>query len=134
MADRYKILGQDNLTPADGLTELYSVPVAAAVTVGGAEVAPKVTSVLVQALVTSIIVCNTDATAGSFDIQLEAAAATSSDTYLFKVNSLSKNNTKVLSLGLTLSPGDKIRGNCTTGDCDFTVMGIEITSGGGPDV
>lgn len=136
MADRYKILGQVGIAAGGGLTVLYTVPVAAATTVasGVVEVSPKAVSIQVQTLVTSIIVCNTDATpSGTFDIQLESAAATTADTYLFKNTAVASDSTKVLSLGLTLSAGDIIRGNAVTADYDFTVMGIEITSGGGPD-
>ena len=136
MADRYKILGLNSISAGASLAELYSVPEAAAKTVASAavEVSPKAVSILVQALVVSIIVCNKDATAaGTFEIQLEAAADDTADTYLFKANPLAEASTKVLSLALTLSPGDKISGTCAAVDCDFTVMGIEITGGRGPD-
>lgn len=134
MSDRYKILGQKDISAGAILTELYSVPVAAATAVASdtVEVSPKASSLLVQALVTSIVVCNTDADDGTFDIQLECASTTDT-SYLFKSNPLGKNNTKVLGLCLTLSPGDKISATCATNDCAFTVMGIEITGGRGPD-
>ena len=148
MSDRYKILAQQSRAATENggdpqLVELYSVPVPAATTVGATneiEVAPESTSIHVQTLVTSIVVCNTAAaTAGTFDLQLAAApidADPAVTSWLFKLNPLNANATKALSLGLVMSPGDKLYTDIpsTSGfTCDFSLMGIEIVSGGGPN-
>jgi len=129
MTDRYKILGQESIDKTDS-ADLYEVPSAAAVSVGTVEVSPKSASLHVRTLVTSIIVCNTDGVAGSITIKLVSAA--SKETHLLKGNSIPGNGTKTLSLGLVLSSGEKITGSSHDADYDFTVMGVEILSGGGP--
>ena len=147
MSDRYKILAQSSLNqvdPGPGLTKLYSVPVASGTTVGTVTgVAPLSTSIHVQTMVTSLIVCNTSAVDGSFSIQIigwdpEESVATDS-SYLFKDAPLIQATTKALSLGLVLSPGEELKTaigvvvSPSHFECDFTLMGIEVVSGGGPN-
>ena len=146
MSDRYKILAQSSLNqvdPGPGLTKLYSVPVASGTTVGTVTgVAPLATSIHVQTMVTSLIVCNVSAVNGSFDIQIigwdpgaDPPAATTS-SYLFKDAPLAQATTKALSLGLVLSPGEELKTAIEVVgslECDFTLMGIEVVSGGGPN-
>lgn len=145
MGDRYKILGQLKQSVGAAAADLYSVPVAAATTAGGAEVSPKATATLVQSLVTSIIVCNVGSTGATFDIEMKRNANASGvpqyppeydanyTTFLFDDQVLADDNTKIIDLGLTLSPGDKITVDCAGADCHFTATGIEITTGRGPD-
>ena len=130
MPDRYRILGQVSIEPTDEIA-LYAVPVAESTSVGVVEVSPKSSSLHVRTLITSIIVCNTDSASGNFSIRLFSADSLTF-TYLLKGSSVAIDGTKVLSLGLVLGAGEQIKCSCASADYDFSVMGIEILSGGGP--
>tara|TARA_R110002020_G_scaffold312330_1_gene527817 strand:- start:142 stop:540 length:399 start_codon:yes stop_codon:yes gene_type:complete len=130
MSDRYAILGQKSLAAAAS-GDLYEVPVAAEKTAGSVDVSPKAASSLTQALVTSIVVCNTDATNGAFTISVVKFDPTTT-TVLFKGTTLSSGDTHVLTLNLTLSPGDKITVAAATSVQDFTAFGVEMITGVGP--
>ena len=139
MADRYRILGQLGQVAAASAATLYTVPVPAAVTVGTGptevEVAPKVVSIHFQTLVTSIIVCNMDASVvAKFSITISDASDPVVTTNLFLNTELAIGNTSVCALGLTLSAGDSLKVSCSGADCDFTAVGIETTTGRGPNV
>ena len=141
MSDRYKILGQVSQSGTDTFAyeTLYQVPSPAAVTVGAVEVAPKATSQLVQTLVTSIYVVN-KLNATFTWLQLQSGEDGSSAYQLLSFNSTDANETKMLSLGLTLSSGDILR--CLTWgflsnppyEVDWTCFGVETVSGSGPSV
>tara|TARA_R100001086_G_scaffold58165_1_gene26571 strand:+ start:84 stop:470 length:387 start_codon:yes stop_codon:yes gene_type:complete len=126
--DKYRILGQEFPTVAGGWAKAYSVPVFEAVTVGSADVAPKVVSVQTQSLVTSIIVCAT-ALSGKFSIGLTEVDGGSpvSKEILFSNRYLPKDSTVVLSLALTLSPANTIFVRSSVGSSlSYTIMGIEV--------
>ena len=139
MADRYKLLGQVNQVGSGGGTQetLYQVPSAAAVSVGSVEVAPKSTSQIVQTLVTSIYIANRDNVKSYVALSLKLDGG--SDHYLFLFNDLEVSETKVLSVGLTLSSGDALLVQShgffgSAFDTDWTCFGIETTMGPGPSV
>ena len=127
--DSYKILGQ--VAPdGTGVTDLYDVPLPATETAGSTLVAPKIVFVQPQTLVTSIIVCDIDATNRTFDIILQAVADGSIDNseYLFKSMPIAASETKILSLGLTLGAGNIIKVKSSSADAlSYTAMGIEVT-------
>ena len=134
MADRYRILGQLKQVASVTAGTLYTVPVPAAVTVGEVGVAPEVVSIHFQTLVTSIIVCNVGASEAKFSITLSGTSDPVVTTNLFLNTVLSIENTSVCVLGLTLSAGDSLKVSCSEADCDFTALGIETTTGRGPNV
>jgi len=135
MSDQYKILGQI-LAPvsidADPGAILYTVPEAGEVQVGGGSgpvVAPKSVSQISQALVNSIIVCNTTATNRNFDLALRSVDGTVVDAnYLVRTRLVAAKETKVFTLGLTLAPGNVLRVAASlAGVIAVTAMGIEVT-------
>ena len=95
--------------------------------------APKAVSQIPQTLITSIIVCDTDSTNRTFDIVLQPVLPVDPTDvedyqYLVKSRPLAANETKILSLGLTLGPGNILRVSASAADVvAFTVMGIEVT-------
>lgn len=139
MSDRYKILGQVSSTSSDAFgLPIYTVPVAAATDVGAVEVAPKATSALIHTLATTLIVCNTNVIgylAG--EITVAILDADSVTTILFKDLSMALREMKIFNIGATLSAGEQIRVSSTlafsTVTYDWNLMGIEITTGGGPN-
>ena len=132
MADVYKTLGQ--VVGTTGWTNLYFIEYPAAVTVGGADVAPRAVFSSTQTLVTSIIVCNTGGSAQTFSISLEGTTdgedplTPAAINMLFSGAAVAIGETHVLSLGLTLSAGDYLKVSANAGTAvTFTAMGIEIT-------
>ena len=137
MADRFAILGQALPgdaweAPATNEVELYSVPLVAEGTVGSE---PKSVAFQTQTVVSSITVCNQDASARDFyvrlrkwDVSTEALEALLDKQFLFYGTSVGPNRTQILSLALTLSPGDEISvGASLINKLSFTAMGIEVT-------
>ena len=141
MSDIY-IIKQVTTSPSDtwGL-KIYEVPSAASTDVGAVEVAPKVTSTLVQTLATSLIVCNVDRTASGYSageiwlyfISGDTPAVT---TALFWEVAMAARETRVFNLGIPMSVGEKLwvksRTGVATVQYDWTLTGIETTTGGGP--
>ena len=129
MSDTFKILGQEEATTAE--VALYTVPVASTTSTGGVFVAPKSITLPVQALVSSLIVCGT--TGGNFTVGLQtladwtAAAPLTDKQYIFKLVPIATATTKILKLGLTLAPGDRIVIQADApGVASITAMGIEV--------
>jgi hypothetical protein len=137
MSDRYKILGNLDLAQAGVDTgDLYTVPTPAKTDVNTAtDVSPKAVSVNVQTLLTTIVVCEdkSSGVAGAFNITVTPRGGSAYN--LFHKNAIAANNTKVLTLNLTLSAGDKV--SCEVGvpsgsECSFTAFGVEMITGSGP--
>ena len=125
---------QVSSSAADALGKtLYRVPVADSTEVGAVEVAPKATSQVVQAVVSSLIVCNTDTLAGTIDLVVFLEDLAGTNTYLLHEVSVGARETKVFNLGVTLSAGDCVVVASTRG-YDWSLMGIETTKGTGPNV
>ena len=81
-----------------------------------------------QSIVSSIMVCNT----GSIDstVRISAAINGAADTgsqYIYYNLPLPIAETYAGTLGITLSPGDKIRAFVTTGSVSVNLFGVEIT-------
>ena len=110
MADRFKILAHGTIA-ATANSDVYTVPVPAEVLVGSVQVSTKSQSQLVQTVVNSIVICSSAAGVAQFDITIQKATITTSGvaydtaTDLFKTHALADKTTKVIALGMTLSPG-----------------------------
>jgi hypothetical protein len=137
MPDRYKILG--NLDLAEGgvdTGDLYTVPTPAKTDVNTAtDVSPKAVSVNVQTLLTTIVVCEDKPSTSASSFTITVTPSGGSAYNLFFNNAIASRNTKVLTLNLTLSAGDKV--SCTVGvpsgsECSFTAFGVEMITGSGP--
>ena len=144
--ENFKILGQAISTAATPV-ELYAVPVTSASSAGSSVTFTRSYDPPTQTLVTSIIVCNQNASSERFfDLMLfdsasgETGSSIAAKNYLLKAVSLAAKETKVLSLGLTMSArsnsatpsttakGDILQFSVDTGtDVSVTAMGIEIT-------
>jgi hypothetical protein len=134
VSDVYKILGQE--TNAGTYSDIYTVPFPDRNLIGGIEVGPRAIANTVQSLVSTIIVCNISASATpNFSIRVQSAAdvaalppVNSDSQNIFKDVTMLANTTRILKLGLTLSPGDRIMVKASVaGQISFTVMGIEVS-------
>ena len=138
MADRFAILGQAFPTgvwsaPDTNEVELYQVPLVAEGTVGSE---PKSVAFQTQPIVSSIIVCSqASVNPVGFYVRLRkylvstgALDGLDEKQFLFHNTDVGPNKTQILSVALTLSPGDKISVGTETGSkLSFTAMGIEVT-------
>ena len=109
MASTYKCLAQ--VTPsATTLTTLYTVPGATSTTVS------------------SLVVCNTNATASSFRVSVQiAAAADNTKQYIYYDLPIQANDTFIATMGLTLAATDVIKVYAGATLLAFSVFGVEIT-------
>ncbi len=134
--DRFKTPSISLATGSAGTTSdtLYTVPVAAEKTAGSPQVSPKASSIHVQSVLTTIIVCN-DSGADStlYTITLTDASNSNLVTFLAFDTVLVKDKIEVLDLRLTLSAGDIIKVGCSGQICDITANVIETVTGSGPD-
>jgi len=136
MGDKYSILGQENLATT-GNTAIYTVPTIASssVTAGGTSIvfSPKAVSDQTQTLLTTLYICTTAATDGTIEITV-VKSPSSTITKLFTGRALTANQTDILTLNLTLSPGDilKAEASGTLLNVDVTAFGVEMITGVGP--
>jgi hypothetical protein len=135
MSDRYAILGMLVDTG-----DLYQVPIPAATTVASSaasdpEVSPRAVSVQRQTLLTSVVVCETNNAGASFSLFVVKYEDGSGDpvSQLFDLLPLTAKQTHVITLNLTLSPGDKVTFTKASGAIDITAFGVEMTTGRGPN-
>lgn len=107
--DNPKTLGQ--LAPgATSLTTLYTVPA------------------LTYTVVASVIVCNQGSTNTTFRISIAVAgAADTPKQYLYYDVPISKNNTFVATIGISLQTTDVIRVYAGNANLSFTAVGVEVT-------
>lgn len=109
MASTFKVLGQVN-PAATTSTTLYTVPGAT------------------SAVISSIVVCNTDSAAGSFRISAAVAAlALTLKQYLAYDAPIAANDTVTLTLGVTLANTDLIRVYASSALLAFSIFGEEIS-------
>jgi|TARA_R110000824_G_scaffold27171_2_gene92623 hypothetical protein len=130
MSDHYKILGQSSTTVTSGVLTLYEVPSPSASDSYGPTVSPKAVSLLTRALVSTIVVVNTNGTIGTIDIGIVGNRIPGL-TSIFDGLDFAAWESRVFDLGITLSYGDKLT-IASTQDYDWTCTGIETTSGTGP--
>lgn len=109
MAEAYKVLGQSAPAAATS-ADLYTVPIATSATTS------------------TIVICNrvgTDTTYRLF-VAIAGVAETTAQPIAYDAL-LEANETKALTLGITLATTDKIRCQSASGSVTFSVYGVEIT-------
>jgi hypothetical protein len=109
MADTLKVLAQVNPS-ATTLTTLYTVPGATSTTVS------------------SLVICNQAASAGTFRISIQvAAAADNAKQYLYYDTAVGANDTFVATIGITLATTDVVKCYASSTSQSFTLYGVEVT-------
>lgn len=108
MADTIKIIGQS--TPsATTLTDIYTVPA------------------LKSAVISSVIVCNRGSVSTTFRVSIAiSGAADTPAQYLYYDVPISKNNTFVATIGLSLATTDKVRIFAGNASLSFNLVGVEV--------
>lgn len=105
----YKILGQ-SAPAATTEVDLYTVPAST------------------DAIVSSIVVANRGASAGTFRIYVSpAGAATANANYLVYDSNLNPKETIALTLGVTLDATDELRVYASSADFTFNAFGSELS-------
>ena len=108
MANAYKVLGQTG--------DAFTAPVDIYTATG------------VEAIVSTIVVCNRSAASKTFDISVRPAGATEANQhYIAKSTSIGANDSITLTLGITLEATDVITVTASTADVSFSVFGTEIS-------
>jgi len=109
MTETFSIIAQ-SAPAATTLTDLYTVPA------------------LTQVVASSIVVCNRGVTNTTFRIALAPlGAADAPSQYLYYDVPLSKNNTFIATIGITLTATDKVRVYAGNANLTFTLLGTKIT-------
>jgi ribosomal protein S2 len=109
MAETLKTLGQVDMGAAS-LTTLYTVPAAT------------------SAVISSVVVCNRNATAITFRLSVRVAAlADTPKQYLYYDVPIPGNDTFVATMGITLAATDIIAGYASGTGASFSVFGTELT-------
>jgi hypothetical protein len=109
MATTYKVLGQVN-PAATTATTLYTVPSAT------------------NTVVSTIVICNQAASAGSFRIAVRpAGAALAAQHYVAYDVAIAANDTKAITLGLTLATTDVVTVYASAATMSFNAYGSEIS-------
>jgi hypothetical protein len=105
----YKRLGSTTVT-ANVDTTLYTVPA------------------LKEAIVSSLVVCNTSTGTGTFTVAITSSSSTPTTAdYIYKSISITGNNTFIATTGFTMSAGNKIVVQASIATIVFSVFGSEIT-------
>jgi hypothetical protein len=108
MANAYKVLGQ-SAPSATTATTLYTVPAAT------------------EAVISTIVVANRAATAGSFRLSVRPNGASQANQhYLAYDVPIAANDSTTLTLGITVDATDVITVYASSGDMSFNVFGSEI--------
>lgn len=109
MAETIKVLGQSKPAAAT-LTDCYTVP------------SPK------TAVVSTLTICEQSGTATTVRVSVAVAgAADTTAQYIAYDMPLEANETKALTLGLTLAATDVVRGRSASGSVSFNIFGVEST-------
>ena len=109
MANAYKVLGQ-SAPAATTATALYTVPAAT------------------EAVISTIVVANRAATAGSFRLSVRPNGATqANEHYLAYDVPIAANDSTTLTLGITVDATDVITVYASSADMSFNVFGSEIS-------
>lgn len=110
MANVYKVLGQ-SAPSATTDTNVYTVPAAT------------------EAVISTIIIANRAATAGSFRLAVRPnGAAISNLHYIAYGVPIAANDSTTLTLGITLDATDIITAYCSSADMSVNIFGTEITA------
>jgi hypothetical protein len=109
MAEFVKVLGQVE-PAATTLTDLYTVGVSK------------------TAVSSTLVVCEKGAAAATYRIAVSVAGAAIADSqYIAYDAALTANESKFLTIGLTLGAGDVVRVYASTADVTFSLFGVENT-------
>lgn len=109
MPTTYKILGQ-SAPGANTLTDIYTVPTAT------------------QTVISTITICNQNATNASYSISVAQNGAADSNTqYVIRGGVVPAADSIALTLGITLDANDVVRGNTSSDNVSFNIFGSEIT-------
>lgn len=109
MAETIKILGQSN-PAATTATTLYTTPGAT------------------STVVSSIVVCNQAASAGTFRISLDqGGGGDSAKDYLYYDQAIEANSTFIATIGITLAATDLVRVYASSATMSFNLFGAEYT-------
>jgi hypothetical protein len=110
MANTYKVLGQ--VAPsATTATTAYTVPSAT------------------QAVLSTIVVCNRDSSAGTYRIAIRPDGATLATTHYVAYDiAIAANDSTALTLGITLGDTDVVTVYASSANMTFSVFGSEITA------
>jgi hypothetical protein len=109
MPTNYKVLGQSN-PAATTATSLYTVPAAT------------------QTIVSTVVVTNQAATAGTYRIAVRVAgAALATSQYIAYDVSLPANSSDTLTLGLTLGAADVVTVYASSATFSFSAFGSELS-------
>lgn len=109
MTDTLKVLGQVN-PGATTLTTLYTVPGAT------------------STAASSVVVCNQAASAGTFRLSIQvAAAADNAKQYLYYDTAIGANDTFIATIGVTLATTDVVKCYSSSATMSFTIYGVEVT-------
>jgi hypothetical protein len=121
LADSYKTLAQSAVSSTSSFGEtLYTCPSSS-----GDEFA---TRNIVQVLISSIVVCNKNASsARTYAIKVVPSGEVSADKHiLFNDRSLAATGTEILSMGMGLQPGDTVLVHAQSADICMSMFGIEM--------
>jgi len=109
MPTTYKVLGQAAPTP-NTITNIYTVPSST------------------QAVISTITVCNQNATNASYSIAVAQNGAADSNTqYIIRGGVVPAADSIGITLGITVDAADVIRGNTNQANISFNIFGSEIT-------
>jgi hypothetical protein len=109
MAQTLKTLAQVNPS-ATTLTTLYTVPAST------------------STAVSSLVICNQAASAGSFRVSIQvAAAADNAKQYLYYDTVIPANDTFVATIGVTLATTDVVKIYASSTSLRFSLFGAEVT-------
>ena len=109
MANEYKVLGQTGAASGNDVT-LYTVPAST------------------SAIVSSIVVCNRENAANTFNINVKVGGGTVADEdRLAFETSIAANDTVTLTLGITLAATDVISVGASDNNVSFSAFGTQIT-------
>ena len=121
MAEFLRILGNKALTAS--YTDIYVV----ADLIGP----DNATGPIPQAVIGSIILCETGTASANVDIRVVPKGITGGDITdiynIFDTFAMSSNQTKIISPGITLSTGDKIEAKASTTAVNIFIFGSELT-------
>lgn len=110
MANAYKVLGQ-SAPSATTNTDVYTVPSST------------------EAVVSTIIVANRAATAGTYKIAVRPDGAAIANVHYIAFDvAIPANDSTTLTLGITLNAADVVTVNCSSADMSVNIFGTEITA------
>lgn len=109
MANAYKVLGQ-SAPSATTATDVYTVPSAT------------------EAVVSTIIIANRAATAGTFRLSIRPNGAAEATLHFIAYDvPIAANDSTTLTLGVTLDAADVVTAYCSSADMSINIFGTEIS-------